>query len=166
MVEKIRRYARVADNLSPADRTETSRLCELLKSFSAQQAAEMVRQARGSPVLASYSCDGTPTRAKQRIQSQPAGDGVTRSGGDTAELLVQRTMFRWSHASGEVRTAVKLSEPSPMTQGKTLPPTFALCLRHWETLRAMGHRGICVHQYTFDRALHAGLVRLFRKKHA
>ena len=165
VVDRIRRYANVQLVVPDKEAADVYKVCEVTKQFFRSQGPSMVAWAAGRPLLHSYSCDGTPCRAKKYCFAEVAGRTLRRAGGDTAELLVQRTLLRAAKATGEVKTAAILSDPMPMTRGKKLPAQFSCCLRHWQSLRMLGHTGICVQHYCFDRGVHQGLVRLFRKKH-
>lgn len=66
------------------------RLCETVKHFLKMKGEALVRGAAGSPVLMSYSSDGTPLSAKTRMSAQwERGTKVATTGRATAEYLVQ-----------------------------------------------------------------------------
>ena len=82
------------------------------------------------------------------------------------ELLVQRAILRCCTPSGHVRTSVVVRDPLPLTHGKSAAAIFAAPLEFFPTLRQLGHQGIAIQHYAFDRAMHSPLFRMFRQHHA
>eukprot|EP00974_Lingulodinium_polyedra_P075261 7293153-Lingulodinium_polyedra.AAC.1 len=58
-----------------------------------------------------------------------------------------------------------LRDPLPLTQGKGTLAVFSCGLDFAPSLREMGHKGVAVHHYVFDRALHDGLLKRFHQHH-
>ena len=63
------------------------------------------------------------------------------------------------------KTKVILSEPTPLTHGKSVPATLAASRANWHTLRQLGHTGCVVEHYCWDRASIVALDRETRKWH-
>eukprot|EP00974_Lingulodinium_polyedra_P119137 11170003-Lingulodinium_polyedra.AAC.1 len=74
-------------------------------------------------------------------------------------------MLRVLGPDGAARTAAVLREPLALTNGKGALPVFAATIDFVDTLREMGHKGIAVHHYCFDRALCSALGRLLQQHH-
>ena len=64
-----------------------------------------------------------------------------------------------------METKVILSEPTPLTEGKTVPAQLAAARANWYSLRQLGHTGCVVEHYCWDRANIVGLDRETRKWH-
>ena len=58
-----------------------------------------------------------------------------------------------------------LRGPLPLTEGKTAMAFFSVALDFVPTLRQMGHRGIAVQCYAFDRACQSALAKYFQQRH-
>ena len=69
-------------------------------------------------------------------------------------------------AKGVWLTAMNVRDPLPLVHGKGADPIFSAAVEFLHTLRHMGHEGIALQHYSFDRALHAPLARRFRQHHA
>ena len=116
--ELIRKYAHVHTVLSDSEKLEVQKLAEIIKMFSKSQAEALVESAAGRPVLCSYSNDGTPLTAKQRITSGDPNEPVVREGGDYQELLVQRIIYRYMGGGGVAKTAVMIRDPTILKYGE------------------------------------------------
>ena len=139
--------------------TEEGRKCdklaEILKSHLNLQVRQLVADARGRPILCSYSNDGTPLRLRVHKTTESSMGKITREGGAGLELLCQRAVYRTRGSTGEWKTAIQIRDPLPLVHGKGADANFSAAVEFLETLRQMGHGGIAVQHYSFDRALHA-----------
>jgi len=163
----VKKWAQVSLVAPPNEqRDEVDRLAEALSSFTRAEARRLVVGAKGAPLLCSYSNDGTPMTVRKRIMIQGVGGTLSREGGTSRELLCQRAMFRSRDSTGGWKTAIMIRDPVPLVHGKGAEPVFSAAVEFLRTLRQMGHWGIAVQHYAFDRALHAPLVRRFKQKHA
>ena len=61
---------------------------------------------------------------------------------------------------------MKVRDPLPLVHGKGADAIFSAAVDFLQSLRQMGHQGIAVQHYAFDRALHSALVRRYRQHHA
>ena len=166
-VDKLfRRYAESSLSTSPLDAKHMPRLCELGKAYLQQKARELVANAAQAPVLSHYSADGTPLSTKRKVNaSMKKGFSVKRYGRETEEFLVQHGYIRTVDAFGHASTVALLREPLPMTNGKGALATFSAFCDFFQTPRQLGHRGICIAHYAFDRALLSSVGRLMKQYH-
>jgi hypothetical protein len=165
VAELVRKYSSVQNAISKDDRLEIGSLCEVAKSFFQAKAKGFVLQAGGLPLLMSYSSDCTPLHTRQRYVAKAGPSRVVREGGKTYEFLVQQGFLRFFDASGAHHTATVLREPLPLSHGKGAWPVFSAGLAFLPSLRQMGHQGVAIQHYVFDRALHSALCRQFRQHH-
>ena len=151
-------------------KTEESRICdklaEVLKHHLKDGARQLVADARGRPILCSYSNDGTPLRATCRKTTTGSMGKVTREGGAGHELLVQRSVYRTRDSTGGWKTWMDMRDPLPLVHGKGADAIFSAAVEFQKTLRQLGHAGIAVQHYSFDRAMHTPLVRRWKQHHA
>eukprot|EP00969_Alexandrium_andersonii_P097220 4291418-Alexandrium_andersonii.AAC.1 len=56
--------------------------------------------------------------------------------------------------------------PRPLDEGKGAWQCFAACCSFFPLLKKLGHGGISISQYCFDRALHSALQKKLRQRHA
>lgn len=162
----LARWARPGVSLSDMEVRRAARLCEATKAFLEGRAHELIQKAKGSPVLVSYSSDGTPLSSRRRASAEwQKGQSVVRSGRGTDEFLVQHCFYRFLDHSGEAQTAVVLRDPLPLTKGKTALALFAAGGAFLRCPQSLGHSGIVVAHYAFDRAGFSALQRLLRQKH-
>ena len=146
---------------------EVEKLAEVLKHTTRAEAFELVAGAQGKPMLCSYSNDGTPIRTTTRVVTSGSLGKVRRVGGAGHELLVQRAVFRTrGGTSSGWQTFMMVRDPLPLVHGKGADAIFSASVEFLKTLRQMGHGGIAIQHYAFDRALHAPLVRRFKQHHA
>jgi len=144
-----------------------ARLCESGKQLLKSKAYDLVSEAEGRPVLFHYSADGTPLATRQRVVAEVGqGRRVSMQGRATEEYLVQHAFYRHIGLDGKRRTAVVLRDPLPLTNGKGVLACFSCALAYVVHPRDMGHHGLSISHYTFDRALYTGMEKLFRKHHA
>ena len=153
LVKTWSQVARVAD--ANQQKYEVGRLAEALSSFTRAEAQRLVVGAKGAPLLCSYSNDGTPMIVRKQIVTQGVGGTLSREGGASCELLCQRAMFRSRDSTGGWKTAIMIRDPVPLVHGKGAEPVFSAAVEFLRTLRQMGHWGIAIQHYAFDRALYA-----------
>ena len=76
------------------------KLTEVLKYHLGLEVRQLVADARGRPILSSYSNDGTPLRVTHRQTTTGSMGKITREGGAMHELLVQRAVYRTRDDTG------------------------------------------------------------------
>ena len=74
--------------------------------------------------------------------------------------------MRWIDVAGKAKTIPLLRDPLPLTHGKGALAIFQAGVDYVPTLRQLGHKGLSVQHYKFDRALLEPLQRLFTQRHA
>lgn len=158
----LKKFSRACLSLEGNDAVEAGRVCEIGKMHMQRAVQELVGSAGGAPMLYLYSSDGTPIKTKFRFKKR-LRDGPTQShsGYETKEYLVQNAFVRWVDIAGVAHTKSKLSDPMPLAYGKGAIPVFCVGKDFLQTLRQMGHTGISIQAFAFDRALHSALTRLF-----
>lgn len=162
--ERCRLYAKASLVLDKEGVEEIEALCSLLRTFFHGKIVKLVSGAAGRPMLQSYSSDGTPILTRQRMRMRSKGaqpTTVVRVGGAAHEFLIQQVFVRYLDASGQSHTSVAIREPLPLQEGKSAWHLWAAGKDFVPSLQRLGHRGLCVQHYAFDRALHRPLVRHF-----
>jgi hypothetical protein len=143
-----------------------AKFLEVCKAYLRQKAKELVLEAKGAPILVHYSSDGTPLSTKRTITAGQGQDyTVRRQGRDTEEFLVQHTFVRFLDGLGRHRTAMVLREPLPLTEGKSGLALFSAAVEFNRTARELGHTGISVAHYSFDRAAYSAVGRYLKQHH-
>ena len=117
------------------------------------------------PVLRSHSSDGTPVKTKkaftQRLDSEHR---ARRQGAASHEYLVQR-LFLAFRSGEEWQCDVVFPDPLPLVNGKGTEELFKYGRTLFPMLRALGHRGVAVHHFAFDRGVHAPLLKRLLQLH-
>ena len=153
--------------LSKTDSNRVAAVCEGVKDMLVSRARALVASASGSPVLSSKSCDGTPIRVTQQVSlSLPGGKKAKTVGKRGVEILVSNEFIRYQDPSEGWKSACILSEPVPLTRGKSVDLVTAAARQTWYGLRALGATGITVEHYVWDRAGIEALERHARAWHA
>ena len=83
-----------------------------------------------------------------------------RVGGQSQELLLQQGFLRFVDSLGREQTRAILRDPLPLSHGKGSWPIFACFKQFFPSPRDLGHRGVLVEHFAFDRALFSSLRRL------
>ena len=140
--------------------------CEAFKEMLYIAARDLVDQVGKAPLLSSKSCDGTPARTVWRSTSKlPSGRVVHTHGHQSNEFLISNQWLRGRLAGGSLATRVLLHEPVRLVFGKTVNAIVACSLSRWCSLRKLGHVGIAIEHYAFDRAGFTKLDRMVRQWH-
>ena len=164
--ELLRRFARLGLNVD--NKTEVPALAKLVeagKHLLRGQAQQAIASADGAPVLVSYAADGTPIQTTFAQKASHSSAKVRRIGRATEEYYIQQAWYVYRDCHGRLRSSVVLSDPLPLTEGKKLPSLLACALQFLEQPRALGHEGVVVYHYAFDRGLYEGLTRVLRQWH-
>ena len=158
-------FARASKVYSDSDRYISARLCEAGKAFLNERVHNVIREAGEAPILSSYSSDGTPIKTVQRMVAADDKHRVVRKGGSGMEYLVERFFVSAKKKFGQPVAAVSFRDPVPMTAGKSAWAIFACGRQFMPTVREMGHRGIAVNHYCWDRAAFSILEKRFQQLH-
>ena len=81
------------------------------------------------------------------------------------EFLVMNQFLRAKLANGTTSTRLLMWEPHKLEYGKKVPAILGVCWKNWISARKLGHCGICIEHYAFDRAGFSALDRLVRQWH-
>ena len=162
----FRQFARPSKATSPQDISALRALLEVTKVQLGLGLTALVKEAAHRPLLISYASDCTPTVSTHRNSFQlPGHKAVKRSGRGCDEYLVQ-VLFA-AYLCGDERKAVaKISEPLPLNCGKSAVALWT-CAKDFcvQPLLDMGHQGICIHHYSWDRACFSSQASLVRQWH-
>ena len=145
---------------------EVAKLCEVGKAFLWLRAKSVVREADGRAILYSYGSDSTPVLATNTVSLQLTETRrIVRKAGVGTELLIERAFVKTTSASGSPVVVCLFRDPTPLTHGKTVWHHFTAACRFFPFLRTLGHEGIVVSHYCFDRAVFHAARRRFQQRH-
>ena len=163
----IEQLGKASGFLSKTDGTQVAAACEGVKEMLRRRARGLVYDSIGLPMLSSKSCDGTPLRATYYVSHQVTQTKKARHHGkEGREVLVSNEFVRYKDPAEGYRTAVLLSEPVPLTEGKTTDLVLAAARQNWVTLRGLGAEGCCIEHYVWDRLGIESLERQCRAWHS
>ena len=159
-------YARPHKVLSKEEAAVAAKLCEVGKAFLWQRAKDMVKESGDRAILFSYGSDGTPVLTQLTIVRQLSEhQNFSRRAGDGTELLVERAFVKFTDALGKNRMTCLFRDPRPMSKGKSTWHQFTAACEFFPLLRTLGHEGIVVSSYCFDRAGFSALEKKMRQRH-
>ena len=164
-LDVVKSFASVAPSLSKYDSRAVARLVEVSKAHLRARAERFVAECGDRALLLSYSGDGTPIKTIEQHTIRVDGDAATRKGGAAMEFYLHRLFLKFS-AGTEQRVCVLFDDPWPMTHGKGAWCSFAIGHALFPTARRLGHRGLVIQHYCFDRALYSACLRIFEQYHA
>ena len=156
----VLKYGRASAILSKRDADLVAKLCECGKAFLQLQATNLVHKYMDDPIALSYSSDSTPLTTTERFAIGRKELRVHRRGGSMHEYLVER-LFVVAH-TGE--KAVLFKDPVRLADKATWCE-FIVARQFFPIARELGHRGICVSHYSFDRATFSALDTKFKQLH-
>lgn len=90
---------------------------------------------------------------------------VRRSGFEAHEALIKNQFFRKRLVEGGAENTVLLQEPVSLEFGKGAHAIHQACMKDWRALRQLGHDGIAIEYYCFDRFAISAHERLIRQWH-
>ena len=130
-----------------------------LSSTLRQNFGEHIAGAGSRLLLLHYSSDCTPLSSKKkRSSSLPSGTVVPQS----HEYLVQHCFLRYTDSTGQVHTCCLLRDPLPLQYGKGVLACFSAARPFILYPKQLGHSGVQVTHYVFDRSLNQPLGKLFK----
>ena len=163
----LQELGRASGMLSKTDSTQVALYCEASKEVLLGRAQAMVASSAGLPVLSSKSCDGTPIRVQHHASLKlPSGKKAKTIGKRGVEILVSNEFIRFQDPSEGWKTSCIVSEPVPLTKGKSVDLVTAAARQTWQSLRSLGAKGLTVEHYVWDRAGIEALERHARAWHA
>ena len=131
------------------------------------QARHVVEQAEGRPVLYSYGSDRTPMLTTSTVSSpSPIAGKIVRKAGRGLEYLLETAFVVTTNGNGELLKAALFKPPTPLDKGKGAWQCFSASCDFFPMLRRLGHRGIAISHYVFDRALFGSLQTKQKQRHA
>ena len=160
VLEKLKMYAQTGQSLKETQAQELQRLVEVVKPFMENECLRSVRQAKGLPLLRSYSSDTTPVKVKQVLptNSSSSSSSSRRVGTRTLDLLMQVCFIRYQSSTDDVQTVVYVRDPVPVAR-KSGWCLFEAWKQFQPTLRSMNHYGIAIEHVVADRAEQSPLER-------
>ena len=159
-------YAKASRVLDKHEAEQCAQLCELAKAYLLERAKSFVSKGQGGALLLSYQSDSTPLLAKATFVARHAsGQAVVRKAGRAVELLLERVFLKRLTPTGEAVVETFFRDPLPLDNGKGSWQCFSAACSHFPMLKKLGHQGISVSHYCFDRALFSSLDRLMRQRH-
>ena len=163
---QIRSLAHASGVLQKADLRSTHILCEAVKRTMWSSARRMVSDSCRLPMLSTKSCDGTPIRVAHRTTRRIGKHATVQScGKEGREFLVSHQFIKANLPEAGWTTKVVLPEPMTLNWGKSAPATLSVAFKEWSSLRQLGHTGIAIEHYAFDRFAIGALERLCRQWH-
>ena len=140
-------------------------MCEVLKEFLRCKATHLVEQAKGRAILYSYGSDGTPLLVWSTIKSTDGRSTVTRKARRGEELLIEVAFLKAVAPDGEILLAFLARDPVPLSEGKKTWHMFPPMCSFFPLVQKLGHKGIVVSHYVFDRLVQSSLQRKARQRH-
>jgi hypothetical protein len=162
--ELCQTYSKQGQTASQPQLLLLTKLVEVSKAIIDHAYRLFVQTDPNATILQIYGNDGTPCRSRIRISFTVGSENCKREGGKTVELLVGASFCR-RFVAGTLESSISLTDPLPMSYGKSAKANFACALDSYKTLRSMGHRGFAIEIKVFDRALFTALDSLFRQFH-
>lgn len=153
--------------LSKEDELAVQKLSALSAAYLADKAKRLIVRSEGRPMLYSCGSDGTPMLTKFTSSSRTASSRTAvRKAGRAVEFLLQRGFVRTDDASGVPHLAALLAPPLPVDQGKAAYNLFTAACEFFPVVRKLGHTGICISQFAFDRAAFSAMQRKLHQRAA
>ena len=124
-----------------------------------------LQDAEGRATLCSYTSDAASflTRGNFSVV-KGEGSSVQRRGKVPCEFLSERLVLKRIAVGEAVTSQSLLGPPRLLKVGKQAGHCFNAACDIIPTWRTRGHKGLFIHHYCFDRALHEPLCRLLEAK--
>ncbi len=141
------------------------RLVQIAQDKMTLQYRNLVTAAGNRPLLYSYSSDATPALTQKAFISKAAGVRPTRREfSEGVEYLLQTAWVKTTDPVGYPVQMVLMKQCVPLTEKKTALEEFTAYNRFAHHPRMLGHGGILLMHYCFDRQMYSALSRLARQK--
>ena len=144
---------------------EVHKLCEALKAYLVARGKALLASEPTRAVLFSYGSDATPLMTRKVFRQSHAGVTAARNLGKPEEFLIERGFIKLVTAGGDVRMVSICRDPVSLAEGKTAWHMLMPMVRFFPMVQKLGHRGIVVSHYVFDRCAWSSLSRLARQRH-
>ena len=158
------RCHKVLANIS--EEREVAKLVEVVKEYMRLKAKHFVAKCENRAILFSYGSDSTPLLTRASFSHVLDGKRVVRNAGKAEEFLIERGFLRSTDSNGQPTMVCLGRDPLPLRDGKSAWHMFSALTRFFPLVQTLGHRGIIVSHYVFDRAMWAPLTRLVQQRHA
>ena len=166
LVALYRDFGVASKVLTREEASVCAKLCEVGKAYLWAKARSLVAKAAGKAVLYSYSSDGTPLLAQSTtVASLDDGRRRVRKAGHAVEFLMEKAFLTTKTHTGQKLVQCLFRDPVQLSSGKTAWHAFTAACQFFPMLRTLGHTGIAVSHYAFDRALYSTLARRMHQRH-
>ena len=145
---------------SSTEERHAEKVCEIIKAALREKAIELVKNAGGRPILFSYGSDGTPLLTRATLTQSVGTQRVVRSGGKAEEVLVERGFVKAFSPCGDPRVVALTRDPVPLSNGKSAAHMVTPLSKFFPVIQSLGHEGLVVYHYVFDRAVCSSLGRM------
>ena len=105
------------------------------------------------PVMLCYGADGTTLLSRNHYSYELGGRHLQAVAGSGTEFPVQRCYLNTVPFAAGATMAVLFRPPIPLTKGKSGWHLYPAFRESAPNLRALGHTGISINHYVFDRAV-------------
>ena len=130
-----------------------ARLAMIVKLHQQEKADQLVKDNKHRAVLHHYESDATSYLTDYRRRVYGGGQsGTDRRGKQLSEFLCERSFYLTLAHDGEPSGAVVVVQPRSLSEGTTAEHEYSCACAAFETLKEMGHQGISIAHYCFDRA--------------
>ena len=165
LFQQLRELATPSKVFSWPETLLSHQLAQCCEHYLVQHEAELIAANPGLPIVQHLSADGTPVQMPHATTVSITPNSKKRSTGkSTQEYLLCLCFTRFHAPDGSVQTGVRFNHPIPLTNGKGHHAVFATIRDTFKTLRELGHKGIAIQGYSFDRALFS-IHKLFYQLH-
>ena len=164
---RLRELAKPSKVLSPAEMDEVQRLSQSLTLLQNQSVQELLRVGCQEPILLQYQGDSTPVRHAVHVttsSSQLPSRQLKRVGQTTSEAYIQRVVFLCGNKHSGFRWAHRVYPPWVLA-GKSSWHQWACVQEAQQPLLSLGHQGIAITVYVFDRAVLDSLAKKLHQAH-
>ena len=143
-----------------------ARLGCLMQAFMDERAVAVVRSAGRRAVLHHYENDATSylTRYELHINSSSQAQ-LRRRHRRTSEFIVERSFYITLDADGEPAAAAVVLMPRSLHTGTTAWHCYNCSTQSYRLLKEMGHEGISISHYCYDRAKVSAIFSIHQGRH-
>ena len=128
MLALLQQNAKAGTSLDRKQLRHLTRLSEAFKECAASDWHAFINEDPCGNLMQIYGNDGTPVRAKVHLTRNLSGETFSRKAHLGTELLVQAAFLR-RRTAGDLHTRALLTDPLPLTEGKTAKAILACSLQ-------------------------------------
>ena len=155
-------------NFDDKGMTTVNRLAMTLQMYQREKASTLVRNAGRRAVLFHYQNDATSylTRFELAVGRPDSGDAqFRRRHRQTSEFLCERSFLITFEDDGEPVATAVVHMPRSMRTGHTAWHCYQCSTKAYDLLKEMGHQGISITHYCYDRAKFTAILSLQQGRH-